>query len=142
MFFTGPSGNPVNSIQAEPNDTIHPSDTLRVEPFGVDGNNTFENTEVISMDNHVLSMMASGDIRCNYIMTGATWTPFGSNPIGPSPRVGTNKPANATMETYAQGSNCFSCHQNINPNPNVTTEVSHIFWGPNGIGSGGIQPLF
>jgi hypothetical protein len=77
MFFTGPSGNPVNSIQAEPNDTIHPSDTLRVEPFGVDGNNTFENTEVISMDNHVLSMMASGDIRGNYIMTGATWTPFG-----------------------------------------------------------------
>ncbi len=142
MSFTGPSGTPSNSIQSEGSFPISPSDTLRIEPFGVDGTNTFENTEVISMDNHVLSMMASGDIRGNYIMTGATWTPFGSNPVGANPGVGTNKLSNATMETYAQGSNCFSCHQNINPNANVTTEVSHIFWGPNGIGSGGIQPLF
>jgi hypothetical protein len=111
LFFTGPTGTPSNSIQAEASFTISPSDTLRQEPFGVDGTNPFENTEVISMDNHVLSMMASGDIRGNYFMTGATWTPFGSNPVGGRPGVGTNQLANTTMETYVQTTNCFTCHQ-------------------------------
>ena len=144
MFFNGP---PANTIQSEAGFTISPSDTLRVEPFGVDGNNLFENTEVISIDNHVLTLMPNGDVRGNYIMTGATWTPFGSNPGFGNNGVGTNKLANATMETYAQGSNCFSCHQNFsNPPPaNVTNQVSHVFWqGPdkNGNPTGGLQPLF
>jgi hypothetical protein len=26
----------------------------------------------------VLSQLAAGDLRANYIMTGATWRPFGS----------------------------------------------------------------
>lgn len=134
MAFTGPAGTPPDSIQSEPSFTISPSDTMRVEPFGVPGTNTFENTEVISMDSHVLSMLASGDVRANYFMTGATWTAFGSNPSNTNLGVGTNQLANAAMETYAQGSNCFGCHQNINPSPRVTTEVSHIF--------DGLQPLF
>jgi hypothetical protein len=136
MSFTGPSGTPPNAIQANPTFSISPSNTLRVEPFGVDGSNLFENTEVLSTNNHVLSMLTPGDIRGNYFMTGATWTPFGSNPSGSNQGVGTNKLANSTMETYAQGSNCFSCHQNINnPVPAVpTTQISHIFPG--------IQPLF
>jgi hypothetical protein len=147
MFFTGPSGSPANSIQAEGSFNISPSDTLRLEPFGLNGTDAIGNTEVISMDNHVLSMMASGDVRGNYVMTGATWTPFGSDPVGPNPGVGTNLLANTTMETYVQGSNCFSCHQNFSTPPptNATTQVSHIFWnGPDGSGNptGGIQPLF
>jgi hypothetical protein len=148
MFFTGPSGSPVDSIQSEPTFTIGPSDTLRVEPFGVDGTNTFENTEVISMNDHVLAMIAPGDIRGNYIMTGATWTPFGSNPVGGTPGVGTNRLANATMETYAQGTNCFTCHQNFStPAPtNATTQISHVFWEKQdpvtGKLVGGLQPLF
>jgi len=133
MFFTGPGGAPANSIQSEGGFTISPSDTLRLFAFG--SSDQFENTEVISIDNHVMQLMPPGDIRVNYFMTGATWTPFGSNPGGGNNGVGTNQLSNSTMETYAQGSNCFSCHQNINPNlPDVTTDVSHVF--------GGLQPLF
>ena len=73
MFFTGP---PSNNIQSNGAFTISPSDTLRSEPWGIDGSNAFSNTEVISMNEHVRGMMASGDMRGNYIMTGATWTPF------------------------------------------------------------------
>jgi hypothetical protein len=135
MAFTGPGVTPANSIQAEPSFTISPSDTIRVEPFGLDGSNAPGNTQVISMDNHILALISSGDVRGNYIMTGATWTVFGSNPGPGNLGVGTNKLANTAMETYAQGTNCFSCHQNDNSNlPQVTTEVSHIFPG--------IQPLF
>jgi hypothetical protein len=135
MFFTGPGGTPADSIQAEPSFTISPSDTLRIEPFGLDGTNSFGNTEVISIDSHVLTMMPTGDVRGNYVMTGATWTPFGSNPGPSNLGVGTNKLANDTMETYAQGSNCFGCHQNSDPSlAQATTDVSHIF--------GGLQPLF
>jgi hypothetical protein len=128
MSFTGP---PSNNIQANASFTISPSDTLRSDPWGIDGSNASSNTEVISTNSHVRGMMASGDIRGNYIMTGATWTPFGSPPSGPTPGVGTNRLANTTMETYQQGvSNCFSCHQNgLNPDG-----LSHIF--------GGLKPLF
>jgi hypothetical protein len=128
MFFVGP---PSNNIQSSGSFTISPSDTLRSDPWGIDGGNTFSNTEVISMNEHVLGMMASGDIRGNYIMTGATWTPFGSPPVGSTPGVGTNRLSNTTMETYQQGaSNCFTCHQNgLNPDG-----LSHIY--------GGLQPLF
>jgi len=110
---------------------ISPSDTLRSEPWGMDGTQTFSNTEVISMNSHVLGMMTSGDVRGNYTMSGATWTPFGSPPSGAIPGVGTNRLANTTMETYQQGvSNCFSCHQNgLNP-----VGLSHVF--------GGLKPLF
>ena len=97
----------------------------------MDGTQTFSNTEVISMNSHVLGMMTSGDVRGNYTMSGATWTPFGSPPSGAIPGVGTNRLANTTMETYQQGvSNCFSCHQNgLNP-----VGLSHVF--------GGLKPLF
>ena len=132
MSFTGP---PSNNIQSSGAFTISPSDTLRSDPWGIDGSNAFSNTEVISMNSHVRGMMASGDIRGNYVMTGATWTPFGSNPSFSNLGVGTNKLSNTTMETYQQGSNCFSCHQHFGPPPpNVPTDVSHVFPG--------LQPLF
>jgi hypothetical protein len=128
MSFTGP---PTNDIEAATGFTISPSDTLREDPFGIAGSNASSNTEVLSMNDHVLSMLVGGDIRGNYVMTGATWTPFGSNPGPGNLGVGTNTMSNSTMETYAQGSNCFDCHQNItNPTPPVvTTQVSHIFAG-------------
>src|SRR5207244_11799747 len=56
MSFTGP---PSNNIQADPNFTISPSDTSRLEPWGIDGSNAFSNTEVISMNEHVRGMMSS-----------------------------------------------------------------------------------
>ena len=136
MSFTGP---PSNNIQSNPNPaggsfTISPSDTLRSDPWGIDGSNAFSNTEVISMNSHVRGMMAAGDIRGNYIMTGATWTIPGIPPSGGLPGVGTNRLANTTMETYQQGvSNCFTCHQGF-PNGYDPNGLSHVFQK--------IQPLF
>jgi hypothetical protein len=86
-------------------------------------------------------MLAAGDIRGNYVMTGATWTIGGAAPnafIGGN-QVGTSSLANTTMETYEQGvhsnpthqaggSNCFSCHTSN------TTNVSHVF--------AALKPLF
>lgn len=72
-------------------------------------------------------MLPSGDVRKNYMFTGATWTKFGAAPIEGN-EVGTNKMANSTMETYQQGGNCFDCHTSN------TTSVSHVF-GP-------LKPLF
>ena len=86
----------------------------------MDGTNAGSNSEIISMNNHVIGMIASGDVRNNYVMTGATWTIGGAPPNGGN-EVGTNKLSNTTMETYQQGSNCFSCHTNN------TTGVSHVF---------------
>ena len=117
--------------------TISPSDTLRWKPFGaatnlspnpIDGNAANSNTEIISINNSVRGMLLSGDIRGNYIMSGATWTIGGASPTS-SNQVGTNQLANSTMETYQQGTstlggpgfNCFSCHTAN------TTFVSHVF---------------
>lgn len=145
MSLTGPptppaTTPPANSIQAVSPFTISPSDTLRLQPFGLDGANTSSNTEVLSTNNQVQAMLSPGDVRGNYFLVGATWTPFGSNPVGAIPGVGTSLLANSTMETYEQGvTNCFSCHQNtgalpIGPSSVVTTQISHVF--------DAISPLF
>lgn len=135
MSFTQGTPNTINANTAG-GFTISPSDTNRVEPWGIDGSNAGSNTEVISMNSHVLTMLASGDVRGNYVMTGATWTPGGSNPVPPNNNgVGTNLLANTTMETYQQGAtNCFSCHSNFGAAPNPTTDISHVFPG--------LKPLF
>jgi hypothetical protein len=123
MSFTG---QPTNNIQSSGSFTISPSDTLRLDSWGIDGSDAISNTEVISMNNHVRGMMASGDIRGNYIMTGATWTP-GIPPSGQTPGVGTNRLSNTTMETYQQRvSNCFSCHQG-DQNGFNPVGLSHIY---------------
>ncbi len=139
MQFTGPGGIPVNAIQSVGSFTISPSDTLRAEPWGMDGTNAGSNTEVISTNAHVRGFLANGDIRANYVLTGATWTIPGT-----FIQVGTNKLSNTTMETYQQGSNCFGCHQgnmtNFDPNG-----LSHIFGGTHdgpGGSNTGLQPLF
>lgn len=110
--------------------TISPSNTLRVEPWGMDGTaaaSISTNTQVISMNRHVLSMLASGDIRKNYVMIGATWLIPGS-----LTQVGTSRLANTTMETYEQGGNCLGCHFGMTGRDPT---VSHVF-------RDGILPLF
>jgi hypothetical protein len=108
--------------------TISPSDTLRVMPFGLPGTTSATgNAEVISINNKVRSLLDPADVRRSYFHEGTTWTIFGASPTGAN-QVGTNKLANTTMETYSQGSNCFSCHGTN------TTAVSHIF--------ADIDPLF
>jgi len=126
MSFVGP---PTNTIEAATGFSISPSDTLRTEPWGVDGSDAFHNTEVIAMNNHVLTMMASGDVRGNYFMTGATWIAGGGNPSTGS-QVGNASMSNTTMETYQQGSNCFDCHTD----PTMLGGLSHVY--------GGLKPLF
>jgi len=95
-------------IDALSGNTIGPTDVQREFPWGMAGNNSGSNTEVIAADHAVQTNLAAGDVRANYIMTGSTWRIFGGIT---APQVGTNVLANTTMETFAQGSNCFSCHQ-------------------------------
>ncbi|WP_266171439.1 hypothetical protein [Dyella subtropica] len=127
--------------------TISPSDTMLMKAWGTgsDASNfLLENTEVISADSSVLTQLFKGDVRANYVMTGATWTqggqvvqPTSSQPTLPSNQIGTNLLNNTTMETYDQGAtsqsntgfNCFSCHANGSQSPGqpANTGVSHIF---------------
>ncbi|HET7437126.1 MAG TPA: hypothetical protein VFN10_20625 [Thermoanaerobaculia bacterium] len=126
--------------------TISPSDTVRWKAWGAASDvqpnflsTAASNTEILSINNLVRSMLKSGDPRANMVMTGATWTIGGDAPTGAFPggnEVGTSRLSNGTMETYqqgvdttsAQGTNCFSCHVTND------TSVSHVF-GP-------LQPLF
>jgi hypothetical protein len=132
MAFNAPN------IISMPGFTISPSDTIRWKAFGgasdvspnpIDGSTPASNTEIIAIDNSIGGMLASGDVRGNYVMTGATWTIFGAPP-GNGNQVGTSALSNTTMETYQQGqdttlanggSNCFTCHTSN------TTGVSHVF---------------
>ena len=120
MFFNSPNIDAVSPFN------VSASDTLRSEPFGITGSNANSNTEVISTNNHVRGMLAGGDIRGNYIMTGATWTIFGAPPSGGN-QVGTNALTNTTMETYQQGSNCFGCHSGNMLGSTGDSGLSHIF---------------
>jgi hypothetical protein len=123
-----------HAIEPLPGHTFSPSDTIRWKAWGKASPGASSNTELISINNSVLGMLAAADVRKNYIMTGSTWTIGGAPPTG-SNQVGTNLLANTTMETYQQGTsngnnglNCFSCHGTNK------VQVSHIF-GP-------LQPLF
>jgi hypothetical protein len=148
MFMSEPFGT--TDIVANPafGNKIAPSDTIRWHAFGAASNvkpnplvasTVASNTEVISIDHSVSTLMPSGDVRNNYFMLGATWTENGAAPTTPFPtgnEVGTSVLANTTMETYQQGTNttnvaaenCFGCHRSN------TTGVSHVF--------GGLKPLF
>jgi hypothetical protein len=125
---------------------IAPSDTLLQKAWGTGSDAADfvkENTEVISSDSSVLTQLIKGDVRGNYIMTGATWTIKGQTvePLPgqtqPNNQIGTNLLANTTMETYDQGTssqsssglNCFSCHGNGSQPAKqpANTAVSHIF---------------
>ncbi len=127
------------AIASMPPNTISPSDTIRWKAFGTPSDSGVAasfNTDVISIDHSVNAMLASGDVRKNYFMTGTTWTKGGGPPNGTN-EEGTNLLANTTMETYQQGIdttkahggvNCFFCHQTN------TVFVSHVYPG--------LKPLF
>lgn len=134
MSFSGP---PANQISESTSAGIGPSNTLREFPFGINPSNASSNTQVISTNNAVRGMIISGDLRANYILTGATWV-AGGGPPSTGLQVGTNQMSNATMETYQQGTNCFACHTD----PPMLGALS----GNQGIGLshmyGGLKPLF
>jgi len=111
-------------IEATTGQTIGPTDVQRVMPWGLPGTSTTSNTQVIAANHTVLSQLASGDLRANYIMTGATWRPFGALS---GPAVGTSQLANTSMETFAQPSNCLGCHSGIPLGDSSGNGHSHIF---------------
>jgi hypothetical protein len=150
LFCANGSSGPFNELHAFANGdtivsdgpfTISPSNTIRWKPWG-SGSETSpnplvnsvdsSNSEIIAINNSVRGMLVSGDVRGNYIMSGATWTIGGQSPTGNFPignEVGTSKLANTTMETYQQGTdslstsgtNCFDCHASNK------VDVSHMF---------------
>jgi hypothetical protein len=168
VFAANGSGGPFNQMHMQASGlnivprsgfSISPSDTMRMKAFGatsdispnpLDGTTAASNSEVISANNSVRGMI-TGDVRSNYVLTGATWTIGGASPQplfqNPTPgnlgnQVGTSQLSNSTMETYQQGtgtnsiggSNCFSCHVNTTLSSSATTDNSHVF--------SALQPLF
>jgi len=133
-----PSGTSINAISGQ---TIGPSDVVRVNPWGTasdDSQFTINNTDIISLNKNVIGLLAAGDVRQNYILTGTTWI-VGGLPPGVGPTTGTPQMANSTMETFFQPSNCFDCHSGnmlgTPPGPDgFSGGLSHI-WAP-------IVPLF
>jgi len=94
----------------------------------MDPGSATSNTEILSINNSVRGQLTNSEVRGNYILTGATWTPFGAAPTGNN-GVGTNRLANTTIETYQQGSNCFSCHLGNMLGDNFGNGLSHVY-GP------------
>jgi len=100
-------------IGALSGNTIGPNSMLRRNAWGTaptSGAFTSNNTDIISLNNSVISKLQGADVRKNYFHAGTTWIANGQNPsVGQ--QVGTNLMANTTMESFFQGtSNCFDCH--------------------------------
>ncbi|TEB43320.1 hypothetical protein D0809_14190 [Flavobacterium circumlabens] len=117
-------------------------------PNGEDKTPADSNSEIISINNAIRSMLVGNDIRKNYLLIGATWTFGGAGPNGnvypygavndsipAGDAIGTGQLSNSTMETYVQPSStastdstaisCFSCHnQNNGVKPG---DLSHVF---------------
>ena len=148
MTFSG------DSIKAKEGYKITPSNTVRTKPWGSSINTqpnaedksvAASNSEVIAINNAVLSRLKGKDIRKNYLFIGATWTANGAAPNGNSfnptidslkvagVAIGTSQLANSTMETYIQNGeeynyqgSCFGCHSNNGLKPD---DLSHIYDG-------------
>lgn len=103
--------------------TAVPSNTIRSFPWGgAQGNAGVQNnTEIIALNNAIISMLGSSDVRTNYVHVGSVWTQGAIPPGGtsqPNPPVNPPLPptvvppaaqsigsvllSNATMETYHQ----------------------------------------
>ncbi len=136
---------------------IGPVDVYRVNPWGNVQNvpalaeaTIANNTDLASINTSILSQLADGDIRGNYLQVGSIWSAEGQIPTGYPvmfPPSTDNDPtdtyfrgslflANTTMETFYQyqtdidgavnHANCFSCH-NSGGDGKEATNVSHIF---------------
>jgi hypothetical protein len=144
------------NIQAIGSSDISPANILRINPWGSDAQYpdgtpidlVTNNSDIIAVNNAVRTLLATGDARRNYILTGTTWIEgFSNNPPGPGDPVsqlGTYGMGNTTMETFQQGGNCFMCHDgtismlgklvpqtppNTPPQPPTAQGLSHIY-GP------------
>lgn len=118
-------------------------------PNAEDASVAAANSEIISINNSIHSLLVGNDVRKNYLFIGATWTQNGAAPNGksyspttttPGVAIGTSQLANSTMETYIQnGANfneagsCFLCHSNFKTATLLPSDISHVF--------GALQPL-
>jgi len=113
---------------------IAPSDTIRFSPWGQNSNaaDVSNNTQIISVNDSVRTQLDKKDARRNYFLVGSTWTNSKIPGVDMNVKtVGSQLLANATMETYASQSNCFSCHAG-NPlgtggGPAAADGLSHIY---------------
>jgi hypothetical protein len=138
LFTPSGSSGPFNTSNASwsgsaiTGSPVGPTAVLRAKPWGSnDGGSPASiadlNTQVISANASVITQLDPADVRHNYFQLGTTWTIFGAPPSG-SNEVGTNHLADASIETFMQGStssdpssNCFSCHTTNK------VSVSHIY---------------
>jgi hypothetical protein len=132
-FVSAPNIEASNPGTPCPNNTsIGPSNTERLNAWGTAPvpAPTFiaNNTDVLSINNSILGMLAATDIRKNYVFIGATWTIGGAPPSG-SNQTGTNQMSNSTLESYQQPSNCFDCHSGNMLGAANGQGLSHMF-GP------------
>jgi hypothetical protein len=134
--------------------TVSPSNSTRTKPWGVanagvpnpeNPTAAAANSQVISINNSVMSMLVGNDLRKNYMFIGSTWTSGGAAPTGGSysatdtiagVAIGSSQLANTTMETYIQNSagynaqgSCFLCHSSFNRKvPQLSPDtISHVF---------------
>ncbi|GJM22640.1 MAG: hypothetical protein DHS20C15_25550 [Planctomycetota bacterium] len=117
-----------NDIVALSGETISPSNTMRSQAWGdPDGEaSAANNTDILSINQNIVSMLSPGDVRANYALVGATYTKNGVPGVGIKKPVfeGSTLLANSTMETYYQSKSCFGCH-----NGGMLSGLSHIFTG-------------
>ncbi|MBW4891578.1 hypothetical protein KXQ82_17765 [Mucilaginibacter sp. HMF5004] len=143
------NGPNTDTLFAQPTHTISASNTLRTMPWGSqsaagaysnqqDTTSAASNSEILSINNAIHGMLAKGDVRANYLLIGAVWTPNGTAPTGygyagtvsPGITIGTSVLANSTMETYFQSptQSCFTCHSNNPGTPTLSPDtISHVF---------------
>lgn len=123
---------------------IVPSNTVRTYPWGSakasqSSDVVTNNTLLLSLNNSLRSQLSSNDVRRNYLQTGGIWTSAPSATAdAPIPNTsefhasdlrGSLQAFNATMETYVQGTSCFSCHAQSSSSKNSfqAFELSHIY---------------
>ena len=68
-----PSGTTLNVVSGQ---TIGPSDVVRADPWGTSASSpdfTINNTDIVSLNQNVMGLLATGDARRNYMLVGVTW---------------------------------------------------------------------
>jgi len=141
-----------DSIIAQKGQTIQPSNSIRVLPWGSaydvkpnqeDATAAAANSQVIAINNSIINKLAPNDVRKNYLFIGSTWTFNGVAPNGKAyskdtvlaggTAIGTSNLANSTMETNFQEKSpyvasetnvntCFTCHRGKDKNGNYTLD--------------------